>query len=156
MARQKRSKKSNDLLVMTAVGLVVWLMFADRLSTLVSVLVCATVLLVWVCVAMPTACDFRTRSGTPCLRRVRGKLCGCHDHGRSKRDALFALMKIRNPGMIFRVMWSVSAVVPVASGRAAMTSVAPELGMSRRDAGNVLVLLLTVTSALATTVALLV
>ncbi|MEU4196813.1 hypothetical protein AB0E69_33260 [Kribbella sp. NPDC026611] len=65
-----------------------------------------TVLLFWVSFLMPTKCDYMTERRKPCDRGVRGKLRGCHDHARWKRDAMFASLGTSNPGRRFRVMWA--------------------------------------------------
>ena len=68
------------------------------------VLLGGVVLLVWMLFVMPTLCDFEVR-GRGCRRPVSGKAVGCHNHGRVKRDAMFAALRMRNPGIAFRVMW---------------------------------------------------
>jgi hypothetical protein len=53
-----------------------------------------------------TRCDVETSKGTPCRRKVNGKFKGCHDHGRDKRDAIWRIFRLNNPGRLFRIMWS--------------------------------------------------
>lgn len=70
----------------------------------VFVLLSVVGIMLWVLFVMPTKCDFEV-SGRGCRRNVYGKAIGCHDHDQAKRDAMFAALKMRNPGMAFRVMW---------------------------------------------------
>lgn len=65
---------------------------------------------------MSTKCDtiLRTNSTRLCTRNVRGKLRGCKQwHSVDKRDAVFAtLLRMRNPGLMFRMMWAAPQTVP--------------------------------------------
>jgi hypothetical protein len=91
---------------MVLVGAVLYYFFGRELSSMTMTLVVVAVLMVWACFFMPTRCDYQTQRYTPCTRWVRGKLRGCRTHGRLKRDAVFAAIRLRNPGLLFRVMWS--------------------------------------------------
>src|SRR6266567_2971992 len=106
MTRRKRATKFGDLVGLVMLGAGYGILFAGSVSPITTGLLSVTVLLVWVTVLIPTHCDYRTQRGKPCDRAVRGKLRGCRDHGRWKRDAMFAMIKLRNPGLMFRVMWS--------------------------------------------------
>src|SRR5882672_9787764 len=106
MARRGRATKLGDLLPMTLLGGVIYYAYRLRLSSLSWAVVAVAVIMIWVCLFMPTRCDYQTLRDTPCTRWVRGKLRGCRTHSRLKRDAVFAAIRLRNPGLLFRVMWS--------------------------------------------------
>jgi len=104
--RRTGRPKFGDLITLTLLSSLVYLLYGPVLATGAWILLAIAVLLLWISVVMPTYCDFRTQRGTACKRRVNGKLRGCHDHGRDKRDAVWrALFRVRNPGEFFRVMW---------------------------------------------------
>ena len=92
--------------------------------------------------------------GMPCDRGVRGKARGCWDHGRWKRDAMFAVIGRRNPGQRFRVMWSAPGVspIPVHTGRA--REMESQAANASRGAYNLVMLIATVVSAIAAVAAL--
>jgi hypothetical protein len=106
MARRSRRSKTSDLATLFLLGSLAYVLYGPVLATGTWILLTIAVLLLWFSFAMPTYCDFRTLRGTACDRGVRGKLRGCHQHRRGKRDAVWrALFGIRNPGEFFRVMW---------------------------------------------------
>lgn len=151
MGRRKAATKSGDLVVLVALGACYWILLAGAQPSFTTGLLFLTVLLVWICLLMPTHCDYRTQRGKPCDRSVRGKLRGCRDHGRWKRDAMFAMLKLRNPGLLFRVMWS-------APGAATVTTVSAgtpaQSGPSEQSAYDVVMLVLTIVSTVATVLSL--
>jgi hypothetical protein len=61
---------------------------------------------VWLLFFKETWCDVETSKGTGCRRPVKGKLKACRYHKREKRDALWALFRLINPGRLIRIMWS--------------------------------------------------
>lgn len=103
--RDRRRRKRDDLPWLIGIGVVGYYWLEPRYGTVVVILLGFVVLMLWVLFVMPTKCDYDV-GGRGCVRGVCGKLNGCHDHGRLKRDAMFAAMRMRNPGLIFRVMWS--------------------------------------------------
>ena len=62
---------------------------------------------VWILVRMPTRCHYDV-GPHGCTRWVSGKLGGCYQHSQLKRDAMWAAMKRRNPGLAFRITWGQS------------------------------------------------
>lgn len=102
---------------MLLVGVVTYALFRDGASRLIWPALAIFVAGVWWLWLIPTYCDSVLRSNTAllCTRRVRGKLRGCEDHARDKRDAVFAILNMRNPGMIFRVVWAGPNVLPTAT-----------------------------------------
>lgn len=106
MGRRRRASKTSDLGVLVLLGAGVYFGYRDRFSDPVWILFGVTVLSFWVSFLMPTKCDYRTQRGKPCDRGVRGKLRGCRTHGRWKRDAVFQLFGMVNPGARLRTTWS--------------------------------------------------
>jgi hypothetical protein len=154
MGRRKRSTKTGDLTVLLAAGAVFYYAYHQALSWFTMALIMLTVLTGWVSFVMPTHCDYQTQRGKPCDRNVRGKLRGCHDHSRWKRDALFSAVRLRNPGLLFRVMWSAPGTVagglPTPASGVGQAQTAP----SKQSASDVAMLTLTVVSTVATVIAL--
>lgn len=154
----KRTKKSKfgELMTLICAYVALWYIYSATLSTFLLIFIGLTTLLFWFCFLMPTYCDYRTLQNTPCTRSVRGKLGGCHSHGRLKRDALFATFHLRNPGMIFRVMWSAPGQ-PTPTPTKVVGSTSPGATTARpskQSAYDLLMLYLTVISTAATVIAL--
>jgi hypothetical protein len=64
-------------------------------------------LVLWISFFKRTICDVETKARNDgCGNAVRGRLRGCRLHRREKRDALWALLGLRNPGQRYRVMWA--------------------------------------------------
>lgn len=94
------------LLGLAVVGYVVrYLYLPTTLGTVFVVLAWIFVFMVWLLLVMPTWCDYDIGSGRGCSRLVYGKVRGCWQHRRLKRDAMWAAMGKRNPGMAFRLTW---------------------------------------------------
>jgi hypothetical protein len=106
MARRTRRSKFSDLITLILLSSLSYLVYGPVLATGTWILLAIAVLLLWISFVIPTYCDYRTQRGKACSRGVNGKLRGCHDHGRDKRDAVWrALFGVRNPGEFVRVMW---------------------------------------------------
>lgn len=90
--------------VLAVMGFIDYFALKPHYGLGVALLLGFIVILLWFLFLMPTRCDFEVK-GRGCRRGARGKVGGCHDHARDKRDALFAALRMRNPGMAFRVMW---------------------------------------------------
>jgi len=103
--RDRRRRKRDDLPWLVGIGLAGYFLFEPKYGVAVIILFDFVVLMLWVLFMMPTKCHYDV-GGRGCVRGVYGKLKGCHDHGMLKRDAIFAAMKMRNPGLAFRVMWT--------------------------------------------------
>lgn len=108
-------KKAKDLSTILVVGIFCYAFYGDTLPVFLWPLMAIAVMGLWWFLLIPTYCDsvLRTDPTRLCTRRVRGKLRGCEDHARNKRDAAFALLSMRNPGMIFRVGWAGPSALPV-------------------------------------------
>lgn len=131
------------------VGSVTYVVYGPVLATPTWILLATAAPLFWFSFAMPTYCDFRTQRGTGCDRPANGKLRGCRQHRRRKRDAVWrALFGVRNPGEFFRVMWHSSATAPSPVAGTTRTALAatPPTTQGTRDA---LIFVCTVVSTLA-------
>lgn len=107
-------KKLGDITTMIITGFLTYAVFRDDVPIPLWVVLAITVLCLWWLFLIPTYCDAvkRTNPSELCTRRVRGKFRGCEDHARDKRDAVFALLNMRNPGTIFRVGWRGPGILP--------------------------------------------
>ncbi len=150
MARNRRRTKFSDLVFMVLAGAFIYYIFADQVSALAWGLLAIAAIMTWMSLFMPTYCDVETVRGGGCRRGVYGKLRACRTHARDKRDAVFALFSLRNPGILFRVMWSDGS----ASGSRIGDSTQAQL-TSRRAAYDVAMLFVAVVSACAGVLALL-
>ncbi len=150
MARRGRRTKAGDMVVMVVVGVLLYVGVGGRASSLAWGLIAISAFLVWMTLFMPTYCDVETTRGRGCRRRAYGKLRACRTHEREKRDAVFALFSFRNPGLLFRVMWSSGAAGSPRLGNGAQTG-----ATSQRAAYEVTMLFAAVVSAGAAVLALL-
>jgi hypothetical protein len=103
--RKGKAKHLMCLLGFTVLGYFVQqAVFPGGWFTALFVLVWFIVVVIWVLFLMPTRCHYDV--GTHgCVRKVNGKLRGCWDHSQLKRDAVWAAMKHRNPGLAMRITW---------------------------------------------------
>lgn len=93
------------LLGLAGVGYVVRALYLPTtLGTVFVVLAWIFLFIIWLLLLMPTLCDYDV-GGRGCTRQVYGKVRGCFQHARPKRDAMWAAMNLRNPGMAFRLTW---------------------------------------------------
>lgn len=146
MAGDEKPTKINDLAAMLVAGFLTLIFFGNRLPTAAWVFLGIAAFGLWWLFLMPTKCDtvLRTDRGRLCTKNVRGKLRGCEQwHSRDKRDAVFAaLFRMRNPGLMFRMMWAPPPIVPGGSNVSAMAG-------SRKATYDATMLLLTLIGALA-------
>ncbi|MDL5156384.1 hypothetical protein [Actinomycetospora termitidis] len=85
--------------------LVGWVVLRERVWPPFLVLIGFSIFGFWWLFAMPTYCDHMTNSGRACIRPVHGKFRGCSYHARAKRDAVFSLFSLTNPGRNLRLVW---------------------------------------------------
>lgn len=146
MTSKEKPSKINDLVMMSVGGFLTIVFFGNRLPIPIWVLLGIAVFGLWWLFLMPTRCDtiLRTNRTRLCTRKVRGKLRGCDQwHSVDKRDAVFAtLLRMRNPGLMFRMMWAPPQIVPGG------TSVSKMAG-SQKTTYDVIMLLLTLISTAA-------
>lgn len=165
MVKKKRRHPNVSFLAgFAAFVLITYALLRDRFGLTFLIPAWTFVLLVWVGLFMSTSCGCETLRGHPCTKRARGKLgsCGIGNHGQKKRDAMWASVGLRNPGMAFRYMWvrqDVSASgrrVGRSSARADAGHSGPESTASaKRGAYDLSMWFLTAVSAVAAVVALL-
>lgn len=160
MGSKKRRTKLGDLLALVAFGLITYALLAEKLGLVFLSSLWIFVVFVWVGFLMPTWCDYEV-GGRGCMLKANGKLRGCHYHARLKRDAAFAVLRCRNPGQIFRLMWSTGAPLPGRRvGTGAPDPTVPGSGgrrsapPSRRSSYDASMWFLTAVSAVAAVVAL--
>lgn len=101
--RRRRRRKRDDLAALIPIGIVAYFLIAPDYGPVVYGLLAASVVLFWVAFAMPTLCGYDLG--------YRGCI---HQHGALKRDAMFAAVRMRNPGQLVRVKWQDG---PVPKGR---------------------------------------
>jgi hypothetical protein len=126
--RDGRRKKSNDLFALVIGGAIAYVIFAGRFGVIFVACAWIFAFMIWMMFFMNTYCDYDL-GHRGCIRQVYGKLRGCHDHARLKRDAIWAALGRRNPGSIFRLTWSNRTADP---GRRTPGG-APQPGPPRRD-----------------------
>ncbi|WP_427885474.1 hypothetical protein ACQHIV_24530 [Kribbella sp. GL6] len=148
MARRRKATKFDDLLALACVTAVAYYVCPPHEYLLEWIVLVPTILLFWIAFLMPTKCDYMTQRNKPCDRGVRGKLRGCWDHGRSKRDAMFAALGGTNPGRWFRVTWT--APDSPTRPRPARTPTPPNESNARRGLYDLVMLITAVISAAGT------
>lgn len=112
MARGDRPSKAADIGGLLATGTFVYVLYGPVLPTFTWIMLAVAVVLSWFSFFIPTYCDYQTQRGTSCTRWVRGKLRGCKQHARLKRDAVWQVIRLHNPGLLFRVRWRSTADPP--------------------------------------------
>ena len=105
MGNRRRRRLKDDLKVLAIGGVIGYFGLEPIYGPWVVALLGAVVLMLWVLFVMPTKCDYDL-GDRGCTLDVYGKLKGRYHHGRLKRDAIFAALRMQNPGLIFRVRWS--------------------------------------------------
>lgn len=140
-----------QLTVLAFAGFVAYALWGRHRPAYVSALVAIAALLFWLCFIKPSLCDYQTGKGRACTSPVNGKLRGCWRHRRLKRDAIFAALDMRNPGQVFRVMWSAPHDASSLPQRGSVSSTATP---TRQAAYDVAILMLTLVSTIAAVAAL--
>ncbi|TCC24422.1 hypothetical protein [Kribbella sindirgiensis] len=90
MAKRRRGTKAGDLLVLLWVVVLGVLGYPPHEHLIAWMVLVPAVGLFWVAFLMPTKCTYSTQRDKLCGRGVRGKLRGCRDHGRWRRDTMLA------------------------------------------------------------------
>jgi len=114
------------LLIAGAIG---YALFAEKFGVIFVVCAWIFVFMIWMMFLMDTYCDYDL-GDRGCSRQVYGKLRGCWQHARLKRDAVWAALGRHNPGTLFRLTWSNGA--PEAGRRVGD----PDSSTARRDGGG--------------------
>jgi hypothetical protein len=112
--------------------LVTYALLRDRFGLVFLIPAWTFILLVWVGFFLRTSCGCETLRGHPCTKPARGKLgsCGTGNHGQKKRDAMWASVGLRNPGMLVRIMW-VRQDLPSSNRRVGGSSTRADVGPFR-------------------------
>lgn len=105
MGSKKKRRKRDDILGLSVGGVIGYAWLQPTYGPVVVALIGLVVLMIWFLFIMPTQCHYDL-GHRGCLNPVNGWLSGCGFHGALKRDAIFAALRMQNPGLIFRVRWS--------------------------------------------------
>lgn len=103
--RNRRRGKLNDLLFLLITGVIGYALFHERFGTIFVVCAWIFVFMLWLMFFMDTYCDYDL-GDRGCSRQVYGKLRGCWQHARLKRDAVWTAFGRTNPGALIRLTWS--------------------------------------------------
>jgi hypothetical protein len=65
-------------------------------------------LVLWLGLFKATQCDVETSNGQGCGNQAHGRLRACHlvKHKRAKHDALWTMLRLKNPAIRYRIMWA--------------------------------------------------
>jgi hypothetical protein len=110
MPRRRRRSKRTGLSLGSLVVLVLSLVFIAQKGWLALAALWALALVLWLAFFKPTQCDVEKDNGEPCGNPAHGRLRACHlvKHKRAKNDALWAMFKLRNPAIRYRIKWAQS------------------------------------------------
>jgi hypothetical protein len=106
-AGKRSRRKGESELDLVAVGGLAFLAYRGAWVALATGF--ALLVIVWLAFFRRTPCDVENKNGRgACGNDARGALRACYrsEHKRAKRDALFALFGLENPGRRWRIMWS--------------------------------------------------
>lgn len=92
------------MLWLAGIGVATYLLVQPRYGLWLVIVLDIVLIVTWILFLMPTKCDFEVE-GRGCRRDVYGKFNGCSYHGRDKRDAIYGLLGMMNPGILFRLTW---------------------------------------------------
>ena len=110
MARRRKRSKAGGLSLGATVVLIGSLFLIARKAwpALAVFLIFTTV--VWVAFFKKTQCDIELDNGEGCGNTAYGRLRACHlvKHKRAKHDALWAMMRLKNPAVRYRIKWAQS------------------------------------------------
>jgi len=108
MSRRRRRSRVGGLSAVSLVVLVLSLLLASRKEWPVLAIFWIFVLVLWLAFFKPTQCDVETDGGKACGNVAHGRLRACHlvKHKRAKNDALWAMFKLRNPAIRYRIKWA--------------------------------------------------
>jgi len=110
MARRRRRSRRGGLSLGSLVVLILSLVFIAQKGWLALAALWILTLLLWLAFLKPTQCDVEKDNGEGCGNTAHGRLRACHlvKHKRAKNDALWALFKLKNPAIRYRIMWAQS------------------------------------------------
>jgi hypothetical protein len=107
MARRRRRSRAGGALGSFIVFVLVLLLAYRRVWFLLAIFLIFVVVL-WIAFFKPTQCDVEKDNGEGCGNPARGRLRACHlvKHKRAKNDALWAMFRLKNPAIRYRVKWA--------------------------------------------------
>jgi len=108
VARRRRRSRASRLSLGATVILVCSLFLIARKAWPALAVFWVFVLLAWIAFFRKTQCDVELDNGEGCGNTAYGRLRACHliKHKRAKNDALWALMKLKNPAVRYRIKWA--------------------------------------------------
>lgn len=108
MPRRRRRSRAGGLSAGGLVVLILSLLLAARREWPALAILWIFVLVLWVAFFKPTQCDVEKANGEGCGNPAHGRLRACHlvKHKRAKHDALWAMFKLKNPAIRYRIMWA--------------------------------------------------
>ena len=107
MARRRRRSSAGGSLG-SFVVLILTLLAAYRKDWIALAILWIFSLVLWVAFFKRTACDVEKDNGEGCGNTAHGRLRACHlvKHKRAKHDALWAMFRLKNPAIRYRVKWA--------------------------------------------------
>jgi hypothetical protein len=108
MARRRRRSRVGGLSAGSLVILILSVLLAARRAWPALAIFWIFVLVLWVAFFKPTQCDVEKDNGEGCGNPAHGRLRACHlvKHKRAKHDALWAMFKLKNPAIRYRIIWA--------------------------------------------------
>jgi hypothetical protein len=108
MSRRRRRSRANELSLGTLVFILLSVLLIYWKDWLGLAVYWAFDLVIWIAFFKKTQCDVETGKGEACGNDAHGRLRACHlvKHRRAKHDALWAMFRLRNPAIRYRIMWA--------------------------------------------------
>jgi hypothetical protein len=108
MSRRRRRSKAGGSSVGSLAVLILSLLAVYRKEWVALAILWIFALVLWLAFFKQTQCDVETSNGEGCGNPARGRLRACHliKHKRAKRDALWAMFRLKNPAIRYRVKWA--------------------------------------------------
>jgi hypothetical protein len=107
MARRRRRSRGSGLSFGGLMALLSLVFIAQR-GWLALAVLWIFALVLWLAFLKPTQCDVEKDNGEGCGNPAHGRLRACHlvKHRRAKHDALWAMFKLKNPAVRYRIKWA--------------------------------------------------
>lgn len=110
MPRRRRRSRGGGASLGSLVVLILSLLVVQRREWPALAILWAFVLVLWLAFFKRTQCDVETSNGDGCGNPARGRLRACHlvKHKRAKNDALWGMLRLKNPAIRYRIKWAES------------------------------------------------
>jgi hypothetical protein len=107
MARRRRRSRGSGLSFGGLMALLSLVFIAQR-GWLALAVLWIFALVLWLAFLKSTQCDVEKDNGEGCGNPAHGRLRACHlvKHRRAKHDALWAMFKLKNPAIRYRIKWA--------------------------------------------------